>query len=453
MASAGGHYVKRPESVLHVGDVILARFKGENQFDLGQQPEIQSALMAMDPHSGYIKAMVGGYDFASSEFNRATQALRQPGSSFKPFVYSAGLDKGYTMDTIVVDGPVVFNLGGGQTWSPKNYGGNHNGAMRYADCIRFSRNIPTAKIVYDIGTHYLTAYQRKMGMTSPIGKYLSMALGANGVYLSEMVQAYAIFDNGGLFAPAIAITKIVDGTGRVIEEAAFPSAAPLQEELPTPEKAQEQGIVIADNKVDARDIRTEELNLKLYEQGKKAIEADKLSLTDAEIKTLYGSSVAPGYAITPQTAYLMVKMLKGVVDSGTGTVVKAIGKPAAGKTGTTNDETDTWFVGFVPDLVAGVWVGFDEIRQIAHGATGGHVAAPIFTDFMKQVTADWEAKDFQPPEDFPVAKMSSLTGGSFVEGSRAKPEGAGGGIVSGPRGGSDRAGEFFEQDYESGGID
>ncbi|MFH1830035.1 MAG: PBP1A family penicillin-binding protein [Pseudomonadota bacterium] len=430
-------YIKDTKQVLKVGDVILVQMRDDGAFDLAQEPEIQSALMAMDPQNGYIKAMVGGYDFEKSEFNRATQALRQPGSSFKPFVYSSALDKGYTYNTTIVDEPVAYKVGRYQIWKPKNYGGSFKGATPFQNCLKFSRNIPTVKITFDIGTHYLTAYQRKMGITTPIDKYLSMALGSNVVHLAEMVQAYAIFDNGGKFVPAVAITKIEDIKGNVIESLDAPDKR-ISQVSPLPEALAD----VATQNQTKREIAKDELNTNLFEQGSKAIEKDGLNLTDLEIKTLYGAEIPPGHAITPQTAYLMTSLLKGVVEGGTGTRVRALGKPAAGKTGTTNDETDAWFIGFVPDLVAGVWVGFDELQKIARGATGGSTASPIFLDFMKMATEGWEAKDFKPPEGFPVGNIASLSGGSAVFG--ARPD------LMGPmmKGGSDRAGEFFEEDYE-----
>jgi len=432
-------YVSNPAKKFNVGDVVLVKLMDDGSFSLYQEPLIQSALVAMSPQDGNIKAMVGGYDFAKSEFNRATQALRQPGSSFKPFVYAAALDKGYTYNTTVLDEPVVYKVGKYKTWSPKNYGGSFRGPTPFQNCIRFSRNIPTVKITYDIGTHYLTAYERKMGITTPIEKYLSMALGANAVYLLEMVQAYSIFDNGGKRVVATAITKIEDAKGNVIEEAGI---SPETIASSAPEVVAEQEEVPAEGTLAGREVAENELNTELFERGRKAIEKEGLNLTDLELKTLYGAEIPPGHVITPQTAYLMVRLLKGVVEGGTGTRVRALGKPAAGKTGTTNDETDTWFIGFVPDLVAGVWVGFDELRKIGYRAAGGTIAAPIFLDFMKQATEGWEAKDFQRPESFPSADIATLAGGSAVFGARPGLE------DMFLKGGSDRAGEFFEEDFE-----
>lgn len=415
---------------LKAGDVILVRRTDKGDFVLAQEPRVQGAIFSMDPHTADVKAMIGGYDFAKSEFNRATQALRQPGSSFKPFVYSAALDKGYTYNTTIMDAPVNYVVGRNQFWSPKNYGGGYKGATPFRNAIVFSRNVPTVKIVADIGTHYLTAYQRKMGITSPIEKYLSMALGANAVYLSEMVPAYTTFLNEGVYKAPIYIKKIEDAKGSVIEENRPEDDIEIEQKndeyISKPRSASEI-----------------ELRTDLFEVGKQWIDKDKLVLTDVDLKTLYGDEIPPGHVITPQTAYLMVNLLKGVVEGGTGTRVRALGKPAAGKTGTTNDETDMWFNGFVPDLAAGVWVGFDEIKNLGHGETGGRTAAPIFLEYMQEATKNMEAKDFKPPAGFPVERIATLTGGSAITGSRIGLE------AFAEKGGADRAGEFFEEDLES----
>ncbi|MFH0799402.1 MAG: PBP1A family penicillin-binding protein [Pseudomonadota bacterium] len=436
----GASYVNNPKSILKVGDVILVRRLEDGSFALAQNPLIQSALFSMDPHTGFIKAMVGGYDFGKSEFNRVNQALRQPGSSFKPFVYASALDKGYTFNTTVVDGPVSFVVGRNDVWTPKNYGGGYSGAMSFKNCITFSKNIPTSKIVYDIGTHYLTAFERKMGITSPIGKYLSMALGANGVYLQEMVQAYSVFADNGVFKPAIAITRIENSRGRVVEQTSYPGG-PAAAEEPKSEAGEEEKKA-PEVKI-GKDVSESDLNTGLWEEGRKAIEKDQLNLTDLEIKTLYGSVIPPHHAITPQTAFLVVNLLKNVVASGTAQRVKALGKPVAGKTGTTNDETDVWFIGFVPDLAAGVWVGFDEVQRIGPGVQGGNTAAPIFLDYMKTATEGWEAKDFQKPEGFPSGSIDDMTGGSSLFGSVPRKS------LPGENTGGDRSGNFFDEDFES----
>lgn len=436
----GGNYIGDPRKILSVGDIILVRRLDDGTFALAQEPLLQSALLAMDPQTGFIKAMVGGYDFEKSEFNRATQALRQPGSSFKPIIYAAALDKGYTFDTVIMDAPVTYRVGRNMVWSPKNYGGKYNGPTPFQNALKFSRNIPTVKITYDIGTHYLTAYARKLGYTNSIEKYLSMALGANAVYLKDMVEAYSAFAAGGIMRPATAVIRIEDLHGKILESFTPPQNETAKTPLPLPKEAKREQRSSDDSETRER-IEESDLNPSLFREGVVAIENDKLILTDLEIKTLYGSQIPPGHVMTPQTAYLMVELLKGVVEGGTGTRVKALGKPVAGKTGTTNDETDVWFLGFVPDLAAGVWVGFDELQHLGKGVAGSNTAAPIFLEFMKDATLGFEAKEFEKPADFPKDDISHLAGGSAIFGARPTQDFT-------TEGGTDRAGRFFEEDLE-----
>ena len=427
----GGRFISNPHRILKIGDVINVKHIQGNEFELFQEPQVQGAIFSMDPHTAGVVAMVGGYNFDTSEFNRATQALRQPGSSFKPFVYASALDKGYTYNTTIMDTPVQYVVGRRSFWSPRNYGGGYKGPTPFQNCIKFSRNVPTVKIVADIGTHYLTAYQRKLGITTLIDKYLSMALGANVVSLSEIIPAYVTFVNHGIYKAPVYINKIIDSKGNVLEEHKALIIKPAE--------------VKTQNKViDPQDV---EFNTTLYEVNKPWIEKDGLALSELELKTLYGNAIPKGHVITPQTAYLMVRLMRGVVTGGTGTRVNALGKPVAGKTGTTNDETDTWFVGFVPDLAAGVWIGFDEIKPIGRGEQGGRTSAPIFLEYMKEATKDFEPKEFEPPKGFPTGRIASLPGGSAVFGALYSLEN-----IGGPWG-VDRAGEFFEEDMESYGMD
>ncbi len=422
-------YLRDPKTKFKVGDIISVKLSDkEGEFLLSQKPLVQGALYSLDPHTGAVKAMVGGYDFADSEFNRAVQAIRQPGSSFKPFIYSSALDKGYRFNTPILDAPVVYQVGPDQPpWSPKNYGEKYSGLTTFESDIIHSRNVPTVKIAHDIGLHYITAYTRKMGITTAIGKYLSMALGANGVYLNEMVAAYSTFATGGIKPSPYFITKITDAEENVIEEHEKSEAPPAEADEVTEEMAS----------------RMKDLNGPLFEAAKKYIETDKLVLSQDELKVLYGNVIPDGYTITPQTAYLMTKLLMGVVDRGTGTKVKPLGRPVAGKTGTTNDETDTWFVGFTPDLAAGVWVGFDNIAHIGSQETGGHTAAPIFLEYMKEATKDTEVKDFEPPKGLKESMIANLTGGSaiYFRGYSMLRQG-----TSQERKITDRAVDFFEED-------
>lgn len=429
-------YVRDPRGRFNVGDVIEVR-KGVNdgEFVLVQTPKVQGALFSMETHSGHVKAMAGGYNFeyGRNEYDRSHQALRQPGSSIKGIIYGAALDKGYKYSTPIADSPVAYRVGLRTIWSPKNYGGSFAGNTTFQDDLIHSRNVPTVKIAHSIGLHYLTGFMRKMGLTSPINKYLSMALGANGVYLNEIVNAYSTYPNNGIKPPQVYVLRIVDPTGAVVEE----HRPPPQGEPPLVREVTGRSAPGSDNEA-------------LWQEGQKWIEKDGLTLDPEEVKVLYGGVIPDGYTITPQTAYLMVRLLEGVVERGTGSRVRALGKPVAGKTGTTNDETDTWFIGFVPDLAAGVWVGFDTIQPIGRGEQGGRTAAPIFLEYMKEVTRDWEAKKFAPPEGFPVAKIASLSGGSAVywTGGTAPEEGA---IGIATHKVIDRAVDFFEEDLAGGG--
>ncbi|MBI2341898.1 MAG: hypothetical protein HYU98_04115, partial [Deltaproteobacteria bacterium] len=287
-----------------------------------------------------------------------------------------------------------------------------------------SRNVPTVKIANDIGLHYLTAYARKMGITTPIGKYLSMALGSNGVYLSEMVASYSTFANGGIKPAPYYITKITDASGNILEE------------YSPPKTAQDEGNL-------SNETASKNLNTALFQDAAKYIESDGLVLTQEEMKILYGDAIPPDYTISPQTAYLMTKLLMGVVERGTGTKVRALEKPVAGKTGTTNDETDCWFIGFTPNLAAGVWVGFDNIARIGSKETGGKVSAPIFLEYMKDATKDSPIAEFKAPAGVKDERIASLTGGSaiYFKGYSLLREG-----FESERRLQDRAIDFFEED-------
>ncbi|OGQ04030.1 MAG: hypothetical protein A3F82_06735 [Deltaproteobacteria bacterium RIFCSPLOWO2_12_FULL_44_12] len=423
-------YMSDPSHTLRVGDVIRVRAEENNKFSFYQEPIIQGALFSQETSTGFVKAMVGGYDFSKSEFNRAMDALRQPGSSFKPFIYAAALDKGYTFKTQIADAPFTIPVGN-EVWSPKNYDGKFRGLTTLHQAIVNSYNVATARVAYHIRLHYLTGYIRKMGITTTIHKYPSMALGANGVHLNEMVTAYATFPNLGIYRPSVFVTKIVDQEGNTLEE--HQALAMSSVETKPTEIDKMLGKTSGD------------FNQELFEKNKVFIEQDKLDLYPSELKVLYGNNIPPGHVITPQTAYLMVRLMSDVVNMGTAQRVKKLGKPVAGKTGTTNDETDTWFVGYVPDLAAGVWVGHDAVRSIGRGEQGGRTAAPIFLDFMQEATKDWAPKPFSIPPEVEKKDIFALAGGSakFAE-VTPMPTYAGEGGTS-----QDRSVDFFEADLET----
>jgi len=301
---------------------------------------VDGGMLAVDLATGQVKAMVGGYDFTRSQFNRATQSKRQPGSVFKPIVYAAALDHGYTPASIVKDAPVSFRDGRGRRWSPGNADHTYRGPIRLREALTFSRNVPTVRIADNIGIPYLLSYAAKLGITTPLAPNLSVALGTGEVSLLELIRVYGVFATGGTLFEPIFISKITDSNGALVNKATFKR---------TP-------------------------------------------------------------VISAETAYLMTSILKSVIERGTGKAALELGRPAAGKTGTTNDYEDAWFIGYTPELLTGVWVGFDEKRPLGSGETGGKVAAPIWTSFMKEVLADQPVNDFPMPDEITFAHINPATG-------------------------------------------
>jgi penicillin-binding protein 1A len=315
--------------------------KREARVLLEQEPKVEGALLAMDVKTGAIKAMVGGYDFEKSKFNRSTQAMRQVGSAFKPIVYSAAVEKmGWTAVTTIVDSPISFTNPWNKTvWSPQNYDYKYLGPIPLRRAIEQSRNVPAVKTLQAEGVETGIDYARKLGLAGELPPYLPIALGAGEATLQEMVGAFSTFANQGLRMKPMLINRITDREGNAIEE----------------------------NRSQAKD----------------AIRAD--------------------------TAYIMTSLLRGVVERGTAVRARALRRPIAGKTGTTNDFTDAWFIGFEPSLCAGVWVGFDEKKDsLGKDETGGHAALPIWLDFWKPVMAEKPVEEFSIPANIvfvPVDEM------------------------------------------------
>jgi penicillin-binding protein 1A len=349
--------------VLSVGDVIYVEpLADQGQYRLRQVPEISGAMVVMDPHTGRVLAMDGGFSFDQSQFNRATQALRQPGSSFKPIVYAAALDNGYTPSTIVMDAPIEIDMGaGGGIWKPENYGGKFFGPSTLRFGLEQSRNVMTVRLAQDIGMPLIAEYAKRFGVYDELPPYLSYALGAGETTVLRMVTAYSMFDNGGRRVIPTLIDRIQDRYGHTIY------------------------------KHDLRDC-----------QGCDAEKWDNQpepTLIDKREQV-----------IDPMTAYQITSLMEGVVQRGTATVVRDVGKPIAGKTGTTNDEKDVWFIGYSPDIVCGVYMGYDKPRHIARLATGGHLAAPIVRDFLKVALADKPPIPFAVPPGIKLIRVDAHTG-------------------------------------------
>ncbi len=365
-AKSGGKAVAKVAQVVNPGDVVYVEpAKTDGQFTLHQIPEVSGAMVVEDPWTGRVLAMVGGFSYDQSQFNRATQALRQPGSSFKPFVYAAALDNGYTPSTIVLDAPVEIDQGPGVgVWRPENYEGGFNGPSTLRYGIEHSRNVMTVRLAQDIGMPLIAEYAKRFGVYDDLPPYLSFALGAGETTLLRMTTAYAMFDNGGRRVKPTLIDRIQDRYGHTVY------------------KHDERECVGCD--------------------GKKWENQAEPSLIDRRQQVL-----------DPMTAYQITSMMEGVVLRGTAAGAgfqKEVGKPVAGKTGTTNDEKDAWFIGFTPDLVIGVYMGYDKPRHLGRGATGGHLSAPIVKDFMKVALADKPSVPFRVPPGIKLIRVDLKTG-------------------------------------------
>jgi len=311
------------------------------QLALEQIPEVQGALMVIDPRTGWIRAMVGGYDFNLSKFNRTVQARRQPGSAFKPFIYETALRHGYTLANIFIDSPIIYqDETQNKDWKPVNYYQKFFGPTTLREALEKSRNVITIKILKRVGIEETIETARQMGIISPLAPDLSLALGSSGVSLLELTSAYGVFATGGMRARPFAILRIEGPEGNVMEEC--------------------------------------------QPQRKKVLDE--------------------------QTCYLMTQALIGVVDHGTGWRARSLGRPIAGKTGTTNNYVDAWFIGYAPDVVTGVWVGFDEYRSIGDMETGSRAASPIWVQFMKEYIDDTPIQSFHVPSGIKFIPIDSKTG-------------------------------------------
>ncbi len=341
---------------------FLVRPGAEDGWRLMQVPEVGGALTVMDPHTGRVLAHVGGFSFDKSQFDRGIQALRQPGSAFKPFVYAAALDNGYTPSSIVLDAPIAIEQPGEQgLWRPKNYGDRFYGPSTLRLGIEKSRNLMTVRLAQDVGMPIIREYARRFGIYDDLLPVLSMSLGAGETTLMRMVAGYSMLVNGGHKITPTLIDRIQNRYGETIW------------------------------KHDQRECLGCEAEAWLGQNEPELID-NRERVIDA------------------MTAYQMVSILEGVVKNGTGFRAKEVGKPVAGKTGTTNDERDAWFVGFAPDLAAGVFVGFDTPQPMGRGETGGGVASPIFTDFMKTALQDEPAVPFRAPEGIKLIRVNAKTG-------------------------------------------
>jgi penicillin-binding protein 1A len=307
-----------PGSVVEVSwNTAQTESPEDDKLEFDQTPEVEGAIVLLDPYSGKVAATVGGYDYNRSQFNRATQSYRQPGSSFKPILYLTAVDAfGYTPTSIVYDQPRAFRVGD-EVWTPANFDEKFLGGITLRNALEKSRNLVSADIISKIGIDAVIAYARKMGIKSDLGRNLSLALGSSEVTMLELVRAYGVMAAKGILVDSVFVTKIIDRNGKVVFD-------------------------YKDN---------------LLKSGKQVIDES--------------------------SAFILSYMMKGVIDYGTGVKIKPIKRPVAGKTGTSNDQMDAWFIGYTPEWVCGVWLGFDIKKEIGAKETGGKIAAPVWLDFMK----------------------------------------------------------------------
>ncbi len=337
----------KPYDILNLNDIILMKVKRTEEnghealFSLEQEPIVQGAFAALDPSTGAVKALVGGYSFRKSEFNRALMARRQPGSAFKPIIYGTAIEQGLTPATLLVDNPVIFtDTETNKVWKPENYEKKFYGPITMRDALTHSRNLATVRLLKQVGISNVVNFAQRIGIDTPLTRDLSLALGSSGVSLLEITSALGVYANQGVRLKPTLILSVTDNNGHVLESHQF----------------------------------------------------------------------SPEQAISKETAYVVTNILEDVIQRGTGRKARVIGRPIAGKTGTTNEFTDAWFVGFAPNLAAGVWVGFDDNRSLGSRESGGRAALPVWVSFMKNSLSLLPVVSFSIPENIVYARIDRDTG-------------------------------------------
>ncbi|MDB5461852.1 MAG: penicillin-binding protein family [Phenylobacterium sp.] len=365
------------------GDLIFVApdDAGGPAFRLKQVPAVNGALVAMDPDSGRVLAMVGGYSFSLSSFNRATQALRQPGSAFKPIVYATALENGYTPASVVMDAPISLVGANGQAWTPENYEHDYLGPLQLRKGLELSRNTMTVRLAQGVGMPKISAASIRLGVVSKMENVLAMALGAGETTVFKLTAAYASFVNGGKKVEPHLIELVQDREGKTIFRA------------------------------DLRDCNR-------CDMGFNGDESPRIPVSGAQVWD-------------PITAYQITSMLQGVVQRGTAAAASVLGRPTGGKTGTTSEFRSAWFVGFTPHLVVGTYIGFDDNRSLGNGETGAQAAVPTFIDFMKEANKYYPADDFKPPANAKFAMVRGIRE-AFRPGTEPRVADAGD-VIGGPQ--------------------
>ena len=353
---------KEFKDLFKVGDVIYVKKIDSDSYSLQQLPKINGGMVVMDPFTGRVLALSGGFSFKNSEFNRASQALRQPGSAFKPFVYALALENEYTPSSLILDAPLVLDQGVDlKKWKPENYGKKFYGLSTLRIGLEKSRNLMTVRIAQNLGVEKIANFTKRMNIYKQPEELLSISLGSAETTLLNLTSAYCSFVNGGKLIKPVLIDRIQDGEGNTI----------------------------------------------INNENRKCTNCDKISFTGKEFPKIEDDYEK---VLSPQTAYQLTSILQGVVERGTGKKLKKLGLNLAGKTGTTNDNTDAWFIGFTSNLVIGVYVGMDNPKPLGKFETGSKAALPIFEEFVKKAVKKSDARPFKVPKDITLMVVDPNTG-------------------------------------------
>ncbi|WP_132970934.1 penicillin-binding protein 1A [Thiogranum longum] len=396
-----GPKLEKASEVLGRGDIVYVQPLEEGRWRLAQLPNVSGALVSVRPGDGALQAMVGGFDFYLSKFNRAVQAQRQPGSSFKPFIYSAALNKGYTVASLFNDAPVVFDDSSLETtWRPENYSGKFYGPTRMREALTRSRNLVSIRLLRAIGPRYAARYVQRFGFRpDQIPRDLSLALGSGNATPMEMARAYSVWANGGFYVEPFFIEEVRD----VNNETLFRARPVLTCDDCKPDEDDGEADTLAQDAAE----ETPNDNPAVEDTGTAAeVAEDGLSQAVEEPEPVYAERV-----VDAANVYLMSSMMQDVVRRGTGRRAMALGRnDLAGKTGTTNDQRDAWFCGFNTQLVTTVWVGYDRVQQLGNGETGSRAALPMWMSYMGEALKGVPESVLQPPPGLITVRIDPKTG-------------------------------------------
>ena len=353
---------KEFKELIKVGDIIYVKKLKNNIYELKQLPKVNGGIIVMDPFTGRVLALSGGFSFKKSEFNRVSQALRQPGSAFKPFIYALALENNYSPTSLILDAPLVLEQGSDlKMWKPENYGKKFYGTSTLRMGLEKSRNLMTVRIAQDLGLKKIVNFTKQLGIYDNPDELLSISLGSAETTLLKLTSAYCSFVNGGKLVKPILIDRIQDSEGNTIFNA----------------------------------------------EKRKCNQCDQISFLSKEVPKISDNF---NQIFSPETAYQMISMLEGVIKRGTGRGLKDLNLDLAGKTGTTNKNTDTWFIGFTSKLVVGVYVGLDEPKTLGRYETGAKTAMPIFKNFVTKAIIKKEARPFKVADNITMMVVDRLTG-------------------------------------------